>query len=101
MPTDNNQPNQQSKQGRAYFTPEGLEKLRQTALANQPWKHAAGPRSAKARAQSILNGKRRQKGDRSRRELEAELAGLDALISAMEACRRHTTQGMPQNDTST
>src|SRR5262249_41267872 len=75
------------KRGRDTFTAEGLEKLRQTALTHQPWKKSTGPRSAKARAQAVINGKRRQLGERSVREVKADVAELNYLLQHMDTCR--------------
>jgi hypothetical protein len=69
------------------FTPEGLERVRQAARKTQPWKRSTGPRTPKGKAQAVLNGKRRQKGRLSVRELQAELANLDGLFQQMARCR--------------
>ena len=69
------------------FTPEGLERVRQAALKTRPWERSTGPRTPRGKVQAVLNGKRCQKGDRSVRELQAELAGLEGLFRQMDACR--------------
>ena len=69
------------------FTPEGLERVRQAAMKTRPWERSTGPRTPRGKVQAVLNGKRCQKGDRSVRELQAELAGLDGLFRQMDACR--------------
>jgi hypothetical protein len=74
-------------QKRRGLTPEGRERLRQSALANRPWEHATGPRTAAGKSQAARNGKVRQKGAQSVREVKALLGGLDALIGAMAAAR--------------
>ena len=66
------------------FTPEGLARLRQSALAHRPWERSTGPRTPEGKARSARNPKLLQKGDRSVRELRAELAGLDGLFCRME-----------------
>ena len=70
------------------FSPEGLERLRAAALANRPWTRARGPTSAVGRAHSAANGRYRQRGEKSRREIQAELAEIQALIHQMAATRR-------------
>jgi hypothetical protein len=69
------------------LTPEGREKLRQAALKNQPWRFSTGPRTPAGKAQMVLNGKKRQLGPRSVREVRAELAGLRALLQDMQTTR--------------
>ena len=70
------------------LTPAGREKLRQAALANRPWRYATGPKTPAGKARVALNGKLRQKGERSGRELESMLAGLGQLASTMAVLRR-------------
>src|SRR4051794_25828876 len=65
------------------FTPEGIERLRLAALANRPWEHSTGPRTASGKAKSARNGRVRQKGPRSVRQLRAELAEFKLLITQM------------------
>lgn len=72
---------------RKELTREGRERLRQAALANQPWKFSTGPTSAAGKAKVALNGKRRQKGPFSVRELLAELAELRSLAREMSEFR--------------
>jgi hypothetical protein len=76
-----------NRQKRRGLTPAGRERLRQSALANRPWEHATGPRTPADKAQASRNGKVRQKGKQSVREVKALLGGLDALLGAMAAAR--------------
>lgn len=76
------------KAKRVGLTPAGREKLRQVALATRPWEHATGPRTPARKAAAARNGKRRQAGAVSVRELRAELAGLQALVWGMADVRR-------------
>jgi hypothetical protein len=69
------------------LTPEGRERLREAALKNQPWRFSTGPRTPEGKAQMVLNGKKRQLGPRSVREVRADLAGLRALLDDMQAAR--------------
>ncbi len=66
---------------------EGRERLRQSALAHAPWRHSTGPRSAEGKAQARRNGKRRQIGDISVRELSAELADVNDVIRTLAGIR--------------
>jgi hypothetical protein len=75
------------------FTAEGLERLRQAALRTQPWRHSTGPRTAAGKVRSAANGRVRQKGPVSVRELRAELAGLHDLAREMAAARARLAGG--------
>ena len=63
------------------------QKLRQTALMHQPWLQSTGPRTAAGKAQAVANGKVRQKGPVSVRELRAELAEVRSLVKSMRDLR--------------
>ena len=69
------------------LTPEGRERLRQAALAKKPWKYSTGPRTPAGKAQAALNGKRRQLGVFSVRELRRELAKYQKLTQEMAGTR--------------
>lgn len=69
------------------LTAEGRERLRRAALANRPWEHSTGPTTAAGKVQAAANGKRRQLGLTSVRELRAELANLRALAHDMADAR--------------
>jgi hypothetical protein len=69
------------------LTPEGREKLRNAALQNRPWRFSTGPRTAAGKAKVAHNGKKRQLGPRSVREVRADLAGLRALLRDMRAAQ--------------
>ncbi len=70
------------------WTPEGLERLRATAMATRPWEQTRGPRTVEGKARSAQNGRARQKGEKSVRELRAELVEVFGLINQMAATRR-------------
>ena len=65
----------------------GRERLREAALRNKPWKHSTGPKTRAGRAQSARNGKQRQRGPRSLREVRAALAEIRELIRHMRQAR--------------
>jgi hypothetical protein len=69
------------------LTPAGREKLRQAALAKKPWVFSTGPRTAAGKAQAALNGKHRQLGPISIRELRRELAKYQKLRLEMAGTR--------------
>lgn len=65
------------------FTADGLRRLREAALRNRPWEHSTGPKTKAGRAQSVINGKKRQLGSKSVREVRREIRGLMALVDRM------------------
>jgi hypothetical protein len=69
------------------LSPQGREKLRQSALLSQPWRFSTGPRTPAGKAQAALNGKRRQLGIRSVREIKADLANVRNLLGEMRGNR--------------
>lgn len=70
------------------LTEEGRQRLRESALLHQPWTHATGPRTPAGKARSAANGKRRQLGPRSVREIKRDLAALRGLLEDMRSARR-------------
>ena len=69
-------------------TPEGRERLRQAALLNRPWLYSTGPRTPEGKAKVAMNGKARQKGPRSVRQIKADLGELRGLVREMKETRR-------------
>jgi hypothetical protein len=69
------------------FTAQGLERLREAALRNKPWRKSSGPRTAEGKAKSAANGRVRQTGPRSIRQLRADVAELDSLVGQMRETR--------------
>ena len=69
------------------LSPEGRERLLSAALQNKPWEKSTGPRTVEGKARSARNS--RPRGDQPCiRELQAELAGVFALMDRMVATRR-------------
>ena len=73
---------------RGPLAPEGREKLRLTALQNQPWLQSTGPRTAEGERRSADNGRKNQVGDKSVRAMRAELADMLAMMKNMQELRR-------------
>jgi hypothetical protein len=69
------------------FTAEGRERLRQSALVNRPWLHSTGPRTAAGKLRVAENGRPRQAGELSAREVRRQLAALGNLATDMAALR--------------
>jgi hypothetical protein len=83
----------ENRKKRGPLSPECRQRLRAAALENQPWRRSTGPRTPAGKAQAARNGKTRQIGPRSVREVRADLAEVAALILATgelrEASRRN------------
>ncbi len=79
------------------LTAEGRERLRQTALKNRPWEASTGPRTAEGKARAARNGKKRQLGPRSVREIKRDLAALRGLAREMHEGRR-LAEGLASGD---
>jgi hypothetical protein len=77
-----------NRRKRKGLTPAGRERLRRAALANRPWRHATGPRTPEGKARVAANGRSRQRGERSAREVERQLAAVGGLAADMAALRR-------------
>ena len=54
---------------RGPLTAAGRERLRQSAIKNQPWRWSTGPRTPEGKAKVAANGRKHQKGAKSVREL--------------------------------
>lgn len=72
---------------RGPLTDAGLERLRQTALTNRPWERSTGPRTPAGKSAAVHNGKTRQIGEKSVREVRGALAELTGLASDMVKVR--------------
>jgi hypothetical protein len=78
-----------NRQKRGPLSEAGREKLREGALKHCPWRHATGPRTQQGKAQARRNGKRRQSGPLSTREMKAELREARHLVrSIRNLCAR-------------
>src|SRR5262245_16188237 len=88
--------NRAKRQG---LTPEGHERLRQAALRHRPWRFATGPRTASGKAKVAENGRARQQGPLSVRQVRALLADIHqlarALREARQALRTGAAEGAP------
>jgi hypothetical protein len=69
------------------LTDAGRQRLWAAALRYRPWQHATGPTTAAGKEQVKRNGKKRQLGPRSTREILADLADLRVLVRDLRACR--------------
>ena len=86
---------------RGILTAGGRQSLREAALRNRPWEHSTGPRTAAGKAQAVENGKTRQIGSRSVREMRSEVADVASLIRQMSESRdliKRTLEGRGNAD---
>lgn len=58
------------------LTDAGRQRLREAALANRPWLHSTGPTSEAGRVRSAANGRFRQSGATSKRQLRREMRAI-------------------------
>jgi hypothetical protein len=65
----------------------GRERLRAAAKANMPWLNSTGPQTPEGKSKASANGRTRQKGPTSMRELRRELAEIRVFAAAMQAAR--------------
>ena len=78
---------------RKAITKEGRERLRANAQLHQPWRYSTGPRTPVGKARCAANGKKRQKGARSMREVRREVAELRLLLHEMHDLREMALSG--------
>lgn len=76
-----------------------LQAWRAAAKRNQPWKYSTGPKSAAGKAKVAANGKVRQTGPHSYRELLAvakaarkDLKAVNEFLHAMKAFESATNE---------
>ena len=72
---------------RGPLTPGGRQRLREAALRGRPWRFATGPRTAAGKLRVAQNGRLRQAGEFSARELRRHLAALTSFVMDMAALR--------------
>ena len=61
---------------------ESRHRIRDAIIKNKPWNRSTGPRTAAGKAKVARNGKLRQKGPRSVREIRADICAIMWLIEA-------------------
>ena len=73
---------------RGPLSPEGRQRLREAARRGRPWRFATGPRTAAGKLRVAQNGRGRQVGEPSVRELRRQVAAVGGLAADMAALRR-------------
>ena len=66
------------------LTREGRQRLRQAALTHKPWTRSTGPRTASGKKRSAENGRWRQMGTRSIRQVRSDLNQADVLLETLQ-----------------
>jgi hypothetical protein len=80
-------PGPKSTPGTPGQSPERREKRRQATLASRPWLRSTGPRTEAGKQRAAQNGRVRQTGEMSVRQLRAELAPFMGLARQMATTR--------------
>ena len=73
---------------RGPLTAETHQRWRKAVLRNRPWERSTGPRTKAGKARSAANGRWRQRGEMSVRQLRGEMAGVWNMIGEMAAMRK-------------
>ena len=71
---------------------ESRQRLRVAAFKNQPWQRSTGPRTPAGKAKVARNGKLRQIGPRSIREIRAYLRDIMGLIEEAREIRESVSR---------
>ena len=72
---------------RGPLTEAGRERLRLAALESRPWQFSTGPKTPTGKAKSAANGRLRQKGPISIRQLRKEMVDLKRLLLDLQETR--------------
>ena len=86
------QANRANRQRWVGHTPEGLRRLRETAMRNQPWLCSTGPRSPEGKARASLNALKH--GGRSAAAVAARTA-LAQILREIKAASESVTWKSP------
>ena len=73
---------------------ESRQRLRVAVFRNQPWLRSTGPRTPAGKAKIAKNGKVRQIGPRSIREIRAYLRGIMCLIEEAREIRESVSRAV-------
>ena len=74
----------------------GRDRLREAALNLRPWELSTGPRTVAGKAIAAANGKRRQKGRYSVRELRQFRVALEARLEPLKQARQTVLAALSQ-----
>ena len=77
-----------NRKKRGPLTEEGLSRLREAALENRPWEYSTGPTTITGKAKSAANGRARQSGPKSLRQIRKEVSSDIGPIDELTVLRR-------------
>jgi hypothetical protein len=86
-----------NRQRRGPTTEEGKRRLREAIARVRPWRFARGPKTAEGKRRAADNGRYRQHGERSARQLREDVADVRRLVDALGAVRRLAAQELAQD----
>jgi hypothetical protein len=67
---------------------EGRQRLREAALQNQPWRFSTGPKTEGGKAIAAQNGRKKQMGQQSIRQIRASLFEVNEMLVQMQELRK-------------
>ena len=70
----------------------GRQQLREAALRHRPWERSTGPTSPEGKAKAAANGRRRQRGSKSLRQIRKEVATDARLLGELAKIREDIEQ---------
>jgi hypothetical protein len=76
-----------NREKRGPLSEQGRQKLRETALAHRPWEHSTGPTTAEGKTKSAANGRKRQRGAKSSRQIRKEVLREVSLLGELARIR--------------
>jgi hypothetical protein len=81
---------------RGPLTEAGRRRLREAIRRVRPWERSTGPRTSDGKQRSAANGRVRQRGEKSVRELRAELAPFFEFLRQLRGLRRSLIARRPR-----
>ena len=70
------------------FTPEGLQRLRESTLRNKPWQYSTGPKTPEGKARSAQNGRYNQTCSIPREQRRREMAEIGDVVAGLVSARQ-------------
>jgi hypothetical protein len=67
---------------------EACQRIREATLRNKPWLRSTGPKTEAGKAIAAQNGRKRQKGPLSVRQVRASLLDINAMVAEMANFRQ-------------
>lgn len=80
-----------NRKKRGPLTEEGLSRLREAALQHRPWEKSTGPKTVAGKSRSAANGRKRQRGRKSLRQIRKDVLSDIGPIDEL-AVLRHSLE---------